>query len=709
MKKVCSIVLALCVLTGLCVGLSLSGAADVTLPAKPTDANNYAAPVAVSGGAAADSNSAVDNGDGTYAVKGIGLVSTELAGLKATDDYVVSVRVMNFASTHAGFNPRIYLAADKSIELRFQPKMQLVSPAGATDTAFTAVNGITAAYTFQVYAQYDAATATRDYHVFVDGTFRGTIADQAATAPYLAVTGRSQHQAVITVSGLDAYNPNGDVTTTTTTTTTSSTATSTTTSSTTGETTTTTQKPTGIVDGVDLDKKGTGKDVEILAPGDAASKNLIDWSKAELADGLTANNGTVILLKGKNTVSFDLSAIKAADDYIIKFTTAPPTAWPHDALNVIFGKNESGEEQVFVLKGNHKDAAPVTNYPSVYYQGTSQDDAGSKLLCIEANTVQEVTYTIYVTTSVETGKRRIFFFANGKALTELNDDGTVKPLVIEDQDVMTPCLSFVGLVSVDHARCSYPLSNVQAYVAKAPVFKEALVDKEYKTAPIAKPGAKNYVDLSKATAKGNAAVDAAAGKLMSGSGDDSSVTIPLAGLKKTDNYVISLMTTACSYDDWQTLNITFAQNGNAYQKIEMRGSTAYASMEINGEETRLAPTAVKGDMTKIDILVTTSVETGKRRIVIFQDGKPLALYSDKTKLYDNKTAEFLNPTLVLSGGTNASFEVTGLKVFKLTDAKGETNGSASTGNASKAITAVAVTAAIALPIVFVAKKRKEEA
>ncbi len=461
-----------------------------------------------------------------------------------------------------------------------------------------------------------------------------------------------------------------------------------------------------IVDGVDTSKKGTGTNIEILAPADPAdpNNNLINFDTAEKTEKVTIEEGVVTVPTANSSISFDLSGIKATDDYIIKFKTTSLNWWPHESLAVTFGKS-GATLQEFIFKGNAKPNG-ATKDVCTYYQGTSEAKATTAVnMKVPSSTLVETAYTIYVTTSPETGKRRIFFFANGKPFMAVAEDGTESTLAIQDQDCITPCLTFRSNAN----NANYIISEIQAYVAEAPSYKEPIADKEYKTPPIALPTAKNYAQIDKATFTGSGEVTSD-GTIIApgGNAPASSVTIPLTGLTSKDDYVISFMTTTCSYDNWQTLNVTFGKDkdGNL-QQLRMRGSSAYHSLMQSGSETRLKATADKNSLTKIDIMVSTSVETGKRRIMVFQDGQAACLYNDKETAFETKNGSFMDPTLVFSGGTNATFKITNLKVYKMSQTKGWTGGS-NTGNASKAAGALAVTAAIALPVIFWTRKKRED-
>ena len=459
-----------------------------------------------------------------------------------------------------------------------------------------------------------------------------------------------------------------------------------------------------IVDGVDTSKKGTGKDIEILAPADPKNpkKNLADVTKLKLPEGITLADG-IVTMQGGVDLTFDMSSVKATDDYIISFKAKSLSWWPHEYMTITFGQGGSAR-YVWTFKGNARPNGASTDKNT--FEGVV-DGQGTKVeMTIPNNTLQETQYVIYVTTSPETGKRRIFFFANNKPLTAVGKDGAAVPLVIEDQDVLTPCLTFRS-----HAgSAKYEISNIEAYVAKAPSFKEALIDKTYTTPPIPNPDAKNWAQVDQATLVGAAEVKED-GTIVAPGGDApaSSVTIPLGGLTKKDAYVISFMTTTCSYDDWQSLSVVFGKEGEKDQRFILRGSTAYSSLNVNGSETRIKAMAAKGSLTKIDILVMPSVETGNRRIMIFQDGQACVLYNTPTETFETKSAEFITPTLTFSGGKNGTFNITNLKVYKMNQTKGWSGlGGANTGNPSQAAGALAVTAAIALPVIFFARKKKEE-
>ena len=462
-----------------------------------------------------------------------------------------------------------------------------------------------------------------------------------------------------------------------------------------------------IVNGVDTSKKGTGKDIEILAPADPADskKNLADITKLELPEGATLEEG-VVTLKGGVDLTFDLSDIKATDDYIISFKMASLNWWPHEYMNITFGQTGSAK-YVWTYKGNGKPNGATQDKNE--FAGVSGGTATKNTMKIPNSTLDATDYVIYVTTSPETGKRRIFFFANNKPLLAVNEDGTESTLVIEDQDVLNPCLTFRSFAG----SAQYQISNISAYVAEAPSYKEPKIDKVYTTPPVPNADAKNWADLKNPVLVGGGEVKED-GTIVAPGGEApaSSVSIPLTGLTKEDGYVISFMTTTCSYDDWQSLTVTFGQEGEKNQKFILRGSTAYSGVYLNGAETRIKAMAAKGSMTKIDIMVCKSVETGSRRIVVFQDGQACVLYNNNTQNYETKTAELIDPILTFAGGKNGTFEITNLKVYKLSDTKGWTGpndgGSANTGNPSQAAGALAVTAAIALPVIFFARKKKED-
>ena len=415
-----------------------------------------------------------------------------------------------------------------------------------------------------------------------------------------------------------------------------------------------------IVNGVDTSKKGTGQDIEILAPGDVKNQNenLANLTNVTLPAGVTLSDG-VLSFNNNAQLTFDLSGIQATDDYIISFKTQSISWWPHEYMTITFGQNDSAKH-IFTFKGNY---VPNGAKESLcIYNGVRDGQTTEINLRIPNNTLNETKYVIYVTTSPETGKRRIFFFANNNPLVQVDALGNEIPLVIEDQDVLNPCLIFKSYASSGQ----YRVSDICAYVAQEPKFKEALIDKEYISPPVPSANASNYADIANPIIVGSAEVKAD-GTIVAPGGDSpaSSVTIPLTGLTKDDAYKISFMTTTCSYDDWQALTVTFGQEGGKSQKFVLRGSTAYSGVYLNGSETRIKATATKGSMTKIDILVTKSVETEKRRILVFQDGKACVMYNNSSQTYETTLAELLDPCLTFQGGRNGTFNIVNLKVFKL--------------------------------------------
>lgn len=732
MKKALSIVLAVCILAGLCVGLSLTSSADVTLPAQGTAANL----------ATWDAKEIYNNRDNTSPIvddaeKTVKLtnpsnnwgaaarVEYDLTGLTATDDYVIGFTVTplnNWTDEKAAL--KVHMISNNGANSGKTQKFVLGAKAANSvfygdDAAVS--TPITHTYennqrTVYIYAQYDAASQTRTYHLFLQTkdqaapVLANTYTGLAAGDPQLMFEGCvSGSNVVYTLSNIIAYKVGGAAGEATTTTTTTTTAGAGETTTTAGETTTTTTGTTttakpqaGIVNGVDTSKKGTGKDIEILAPGDTTGKNLADVKKATKSKGAKVDGNKITLGSGES-ISFDMSGVKATDDFIVKFKYASPIWWPglNEGLYITFGKD--GETvQTLQLAGNRaKDSVKADGTTFI-----SSSGVGKNILNPVASYPDVVEYCIYVTTSPETGLRRVFFFANNKLFKTAEG----KVANIENESCLTPCLTFVG-----NAHTTHPdnprfnvITDVEAYVAAAPKFKEEIKDKAYTTAPVPNKDAKNYADLSKAKVYGGGKVDTAKGVINTGKGnEDGMVSIPLKGLKKTDSYVVSFMTTLCE-EPWQRLKVTVAEDGDKsilfLTGALKDGNNSYHCYKVDAN--RLAPTAKAGDMTKIDILVETSVETGKRRVVIFQDGKVLNDRASKLP-WETKTEEALTP--VLKFATNGWFdaEVTNIKVVKLSDTKGY-KGPAGTGNASNAVAALAVTAAVALPVIFVAKKKRKE-
>lgn len=209
-KKLLAILASLCMLLVL-VPVSIGAFAEdtVTLPEIPEGATNYAATVTLSGD---DTHKAIDNGDGTYTVSGTGKIIADLAGLTKTDDYVMTAYISAWANAGQGYNPKIYLTSDHATYIQNANQTATIKSAtGSTTLTEKFMNGY--GYTVAVYAVYDAETDTRDYHVFQNGTYVGSLNDQAAEDPYFAVQGRASQSGVnITVKNVLAYNANGDST-----------------------------------------------------------------------------------------------------------------------------------------------------------------------------------------------------------------------------------------------------------------------------------------------------------------------------------------------------------------------------------------------------------------------------------------------------------------------------------------------------------------
>ncbi len=392
----------------------------------------------------------------------------------------------------------------------------------------------------------------------------------------------------------------------------------------------------------------------------------------------------------------------------------------------------------------------------------------------------ETRFDILVTKSVETGKCRILMFQDGvpsvckksEAGFDLKYEEFVQPhLVFVGQAGSKTSTHVVSDVKV------IKLSDTEGYVdtdtdntttttttgattttttgatttttAKPTTTTTTAPKKDiaFPNSPVPNKDAKNYADIDKATFTGSAE------KLENGNlknaGEDPNngrtagdVTVPLTGLKKTDSYVISFTTTMNGYDAWQVLKVRFAQSkdGKKFQEFDLRGfkQGAGAYHEFNNEipmdprieADRIAqnnpsidsnnyrgfPTGGLGETTRYEIVVTNSVETGMRRILLFQNGVPVVCKKTNAG-FDLKNQEALDPCLVFVGQTNktGSFEIQGLKVYKLSDTKnygdavtgGSSSNGATTGNASRAIGALAITACVALPVIFATKKRKE--
>lgn len=121
--------------------------------------------------------------------QGGGRINFDLEGIKPTDDYVMNFTIQQLNKDWYACNPAIFFTSainNTYISFDFnETGHQFHDAAGVTtNLKYVFVPGTTA---FQVYAQYDAATDTRDYHVFVGGKFAFTCADQPAADPYLII------------------------------------------------------------------------------------------------------------------------------------------------------------------------------------------------------------------------------------------------------------------------------------------------------------------------------------------------------------------------------------------------------------------------------------------------------------------------------------------------------------------------------------------
>ncbi len=380
-------------------------------------------------------------------------------------------------------------------------------------------------------------------------------------------------------------------------------------------------------------------------------------------------------------------------------------------------------------------------------------------------------FDIIVTKSAETGSRRVLLFQDGVPAvckkTEVGFD-------LKYEAYVQPRLVFSGWSGKEATNeitdlKVYKLSDTEGYVevttttgngvtttttkktttttTRKPTTTGAVKDVEFPTSPVPNKDAKNYADIEKATFTGSA--ERLENGNVKNAGEDPNngrthgdVTIPLTGLKNTDSYVISFATTINPYDVWQICKVRVGQSkdGKKFQQFDLRGAqpnnmqanpAAFHELytEIGNEKRAKAegttidtyrmyshPDALKGQLTRYEIVMTFSAETGKRRIILFQNGERL-LSCDTKEAWESKNEEKLDPCLVFVGQTakTGSFEIQNLKVYKLSETKNYANvnlggstssGGATTGNASRAIGALAITACVALPVIFATKKRK---
>ena len=218
MKKILAIVLSVCLIAGLCIGISLSGSADPTnpvLPEKLAGAPNYAALSTAEG---YQNNTAglpvIDEENNIIELpasgNGFARAEFDLEGLTATDDYVITFSAATFANW---LSPTWGLRVAMDSQNGTINRAQSLVFAGtnnhrfAGDDATDVASFSRALYNtveFAIYVDADATTNTRVFHVYVGGEWVYTSPAVAAIEPQLALCGNDANRKW-TVSNLYVY------------------------------------------------------------------------------------------------------------------------------------------------------------------------------------------------------------------------------------------------------------------------------------------------------------------------------------------------------------------------------------------------------------------------------------------------------------------------------------------------------------------------